>query len=123
MYGRSWLYWSEKKYPETIQALQTYAKLINSENFREFSDVLDSGYRSGGWPAALRKGIGVFEAPYWIGRMYGDLGDKDNTFKRLDIAFHEHRIWLMALRTQPEFDSLRSDPRWAELIRRIGLPQ
>ena len=55
--------------------------------------------------------------------MYGDLGDKDNAFKWLDIAFHEHSIWLMALRTQPELDSLHSDPRWAELIRRIGLPQ
>jgi eukaryotic-like serine/threonine-protein kinase len=133
MYGRSWLYWAEKKYPETIQALQTYAKLINSENFREFSGALDSGYRSGGWPAALRKGIGVFEAqyvakknaeaPYWIGKMYADLGDKDNAFKWLDTAFQDHSIWLMALRSQPEFDPLRSDPRWAELIRRIGLPQ
>ncbi|HEY4879168.1 MAG TPA: protein kinase [Candidatus Acidoferrales bacterium] len=133
MYGRSWVYWSQKKYPETIQALQSYAKSINSENFREFSDALDSGYRSGGWPAALHQGVRVFEAqylakknaeaPYWIGRMYGDLGDKDNAFKWLDIAFRERSIWLMALRTQPEFDSLRSDPRWAELVRRIGLPQ
>jgi hypothetical protein len=38
-------------------------------------------------------------------------------------AFSDHNIWLMALRTDAEFDSFRSDPRWADLIRRIGLPQ
>jgi hypothetical protein len=122
-----------KKYPETIQALQTYAKMINSPNMREYSDALDAGYRSGGWPEALRRGIAVYtaqyaakknaDAPYWIARMYSDLGDKDNAFRWLDVAYRDRSIWLMALRTDAEFDVLHSDPRWADLIRRIGLPQ
>jgi eukaryotic-like serine/threonine-protein kinase len=132
-YGRSWAYWGQKKYPEFIQATQAYAKMINSDHFRDLGAALDSGYRSGGWPAALRKGIEVdiaqhtatkdADAPYWIAKMYADLGDKDNAFKWLDVAFHDRNIWLMALRTDVAFDSLHSDPRWADLIRRIGLPQ
>jgi eukaryotic-like serine/threonine-protein kinase len=133
VYGTSWVYWGMKKYPETIQAMQTYAKMIGSDNFRNLSDALDAGYRSGGWPEALRRGIEVdtalyaakksTDAPYWIARMYADLGDKDNAFKWLDIAFRERNIWLMALRTDAEFDPLHSDPRWADLVQRIGLPQ
>jgi serine/threonine protein kinase/tetratricopeptide (TPR) repeat protein len=133
VYGSSWAYWGMKKYPETIQALQTYAKMINSPNMREYSDALDAGYRSGGWPEALRRGIAVYtaqyaakknaDAPYWIARMYSDLGDKDNAFRWLDVAYRDRSIWLMALRTDAEFDVLHSDPRWADLIRRIGLPQ
>ena len=133
VYGKSWIYWSQKRYPEAIQALQTYAKMIGSENFRALCEALDAGYRSGGWPEAFRRGIAVdtahyaakknTDAPYWIARMYADLGDKDNAFKWLDVAFHERNIWLMALRTDAEFDPLHSDPRWADLIHRIGLPQ
>jgi serine/threonine protein kinase/tetratricopeptide (TPR) repeat protein len=133
VYGASWAYWGMKKYPESIQALQAYAKMIGSGNFRDASAALDAGYRAGGLPEALRRVIPVYtaqyaakknpDAPYWIARAYADLSDKDNAFKWLDVAFNERNIWLMAVRTDAEFDTLHSDPRWADLIRRIGLPQ
>ncbi|MGA8034727.1 MAG: protein kinase [Candidatus Acidiferrales bacterium] len=133
VYGSSWAYWGMKKYPEAIQALQTYGKMINNENFIEYSDALDAGLRSGGWSEALRRGAAELiaqytakknaDAPYWIAKMYADLGDKENAFKWLDVAYHDRSIWLMALRTDAEFDVLQSDPRWADLVRRIGLPQ
>jgi serine/threonine protein kinase/tetratricopeptide (TPR) repeat protein len=131
-YGSSWVYWAMKKYPESIQAWQTYAKMIGSENLREAADALDAGYRAGGLPEALRRVISVYlaeyaagknpEVPYWTARAYAGLGDKDNAFKWLDVAFRERNIWLMALRSDAEFDVLHSDPRWSDLIRRIGLP-
>ena len=52
-----------------------------------------------------------------------DLGDKDHAFEWLNTAYQEHDVWLIALRTDPRFDSLRSDPRYAELVRKIGFPQ
>jgi len=83
-------------------------------------------------PEALRRVIPVYtaeyaakknpEVPYWLARAYVGLGDKDNAFKWLDVAFREHNIWLMGLRSDAEFDVLHSDPRWADLVRRIGLP-
>jgi serine/threonine protein kinase/tetratricopeptide (TPR) repeat protein len=131
-YGSSWAYWGMKKYRESIQAWQTYAKMTGSDNLREAADALDAGYRAGGLPEGLRRVIPVYtaeyvakknpEVPYWLARAYADLGDKDNAFKWLDVAFGERNIWLMGLRTDAEFDVLHSDPRWAELIRRIGLP-
>jgi hypothetical protein len=51
------------------------------------------------------------------------LGDKDNAFEWLSTAYQEHDVNLLALRTDPAFDSLRSDPRYADLVRKVGFPK
>jgi hypothetical protein len=51
------------------------------------------------------------------------LGDKDHAFEWLNTAYQECDIWLTSLPTEPWIDSLRSDPRYAELVRKIGFPQ
>jgi hypothetical protein len=51
------------------------------------------------------------------------LGDKDHAFEWLNTAYQEHDGSTMAVRTDFVFDSLHSDPRFAELVRKIGLPQ
>ena len=55
--------------------------------------------------------------------IYAGLGDKDKTFAWLDKAYEEHSFALSNLNVEPRFDPLRSDPRFADLLRRIGLPQ
>jgi hypothetical protein len=107
--------------------------LEGDKNAIEFADALDSGFRSGGWPAALRKGIEVslaqrkskteYVSPYGIAGLYAGLGDKDHAFEWLNTAFQEHDSSLTGIRTDFVMDPLRSDPRYADLIRRIGLPQ
>ena len=51
------------------------------------------------------------------------LGDKDRAFQWLDRCYEERSPWLGWLKTDPALDPLRSDPRFADLLRRIGLPQ
>lgn len=48
------------------------------------------------------------------------LGDKEETFKWLQIAFDERRSSNFALRTIPMYKGLHSDPRWAELMKKMG---
>ncbi len=55
--------------------------------------------------------------------IYGALGDKTQAFESLNKAFSERDFLLVLLNIEPMFDPLHSDPRFAELSRRVGLPQ
>ncbi len=51
------------------------------------------------------------------------LGDKDEAFASLERAYDERFNRLAYLRREPVWDALRPDPRFKELVRRIGLPE
>jgi TolB-like protein/DNA-binding winged helix-turn-helix (wHTH) protein/tetratricopeptide (TPR) repeat protein len=59
---------------------------------------------------------------YNIAEAYLGVGDKDRAFEWLEKAFAEHSPDLVGLKTEPRLDVLRSDPRFASLIARVGLP-
>ncbi|HLZ41560.1 MAG TPA: protein kinase [Candidatus Sulfotelmatobacter sp.] len=54
--------------------------------------------------------------------IHAGIEDKDNMFKWLAQAYEERSSWLFALRVEPIFKSYRSEPRFIELVKRIGLP-
>jgi tetratricopeptide (TPR) repeat protein len=57
-----------------------------------------------------------------IASIYAALSEKDQTFEWLEKAYAEHSDGLLHLKSWG-FDFLRSDPRYADLLRRVGLPQ
>jgi tetratricopeptide (TPR) repeat protein len=58
-----------------------------------------------------------------IALVYAGLGEKDQAFTWLEKAYEEHAFKMAWLKVEPQWDSLRSDPRFADLLRRVGLPQ
>ncbi len=54
--------------------------------------------------------------------VYAGLGEKDQAFAWLEKAYGERTSRLGYLKVEPLWDTLRSDPRFADLVRRIGLP-
>ena len=64
-----------------------------------------------------------YVSPYEIGLVYIGLGEKDMAFDWLQKAVADRSIRLVPLKAGEEMASLRSDPRYAELLSRIGLPQ
>jgi hypothetical protein len=59
--------------------------------------------------------------PLHFALLCAELGYKDRAFEWLDKAY-EAREWLLIVNTAPAFDSLRSDPRFTALLKKIGLP-
>jgi tetratricopeptide (TPR) repeat protein len=53
---------------------------------------------------------------------YAALGDNDEAFRLLFQRVENRHEWLYAIKTDPFFASLHSDPRWKELLRRMNLP-
>jgi tetratricopeptide (TPR) repeat protein len=60
--------------------------------------------------------------PASIAMIYGALGDKDQAFVWLEQADSTRDALLARLKVDSRFDSLRSDPRFAYFVRRVGLP-
>jgi len=64
-----------------------------------------------------------YVAPTNFAKVYIGLGDKDQAFAWLEKGYQEHDFWLTFLKGDPIFDSLRSDPRFQDLLRRVGPSQ
>jgi TolB-like protein len=60
-------------------------------------------------------------SPYLFAVVYVGLGDKEQVFAWLDKAYQDRSASLIWLKVEPQFDSLRDDPRYKDLLRRIGL--
>jgi TolB-like protein/Flp pilus assembly protein TadD len=64
-----------------------------------------------------------YVTPAAIANVYIGLGDKDQAFVWLEKAYQERSYYIAWLKVFPIVDPLRSDPRFADLVRRVGLPQ
>ena len=62
------------------------------------------------------------DAPYAIATIYAALGDKEQALFWLDKSFENHDPSLRRLKVDPQFDLLHSEPRFAEMLRRVGIP-
>ena len=60
-------------------------------------------------------------SPYQLAVVYVGLGEKDRAFESLEKAKVERSTLLTYLKMDPRFDSLRSDPRFQDLLRGMGL--
>jgi eukaryotic-like serine/threonine-protein kinase len=54
--------------------------------------------------------------------VYALIGDRNKAFESLEQAFSDDDSELLAVIRFPGFDSLHSDPRWADLLKKLGLP-
>ncbi len=60
--------------------------------------------------------------PFAVAWLAAALGDKDRAFEALEQLYRERSQFAVFLKVEPNFDPLRSDPRYAELLRRIKFP-
>jgi len=124
-------YWGKRQYPRVLEEWKAFGELSGDRHESDFASAAEQGFRSAGWKGALTKGIAMrqvqrqkgYSSAYNIATLYADLGDKDQAFRWLNTAYEERDLYLPYLRTDFVLDPLRSDPQFAELVRKVGLPQ
>ena len=63
-----------------------------------------------------------YVSPFDIATIYAGLGYRTKTFEYLEEAYQERVPYMVYLAVDPHFDPYRTDPRFRDLVRRIGLP-
>ena len=112
------------------EALDMWRASLATRGDSEALEALERGYAEGGYSAALAEvaetlveRTQVSYVPAWdIGTLFTRAGKLDEALYWLERAFDEHNSNMPYLSVDPIFDYLRSDPRFQELISRMGLP-
>jgi serine/threonine protein kinase/tetratricopeptide (TPR) repeat protein len=65
---------------------------------------------------------GRYASGYAIAVVHAGLGDRERVFSYLNAAYRERSHWLVWLKRDPRWDDFRSDPRFQNMVHKIGLP-
>ncbi len=65
---------------------------------------------------------GKYASSYGVAVVHAGLRDVEQTLHSLDEAFNERSHWLVWLKRDPRWDGVRQEPRFKDLVRRVGLP-
>jgi TolB-like protein/Tfp pilus assembly protein PilF len=124
------------KYKEAIQEFQKSQLLSGvdpGEAAKEAASRLDAfekGGEQGYWQHLLQEMLQAEKRGQppplatAVASLYAATGDKENAFHWLDRGYEEREGQAITLlKVEPSFDSLRSDPRYAKMLRKLGLPE
>jgi serine/threonine-protein kinase len=120
-----WAYELKGRYEEALQEYREYCEIMGYHDFYgmgtiyvkmgkvdEARKILESRL------AASEKG---YVRPYEIAFLYLSLGDKDKAFEWLEKAYDAGDGTILDLMVDPDYDSIRSDPRYLALLRKMNL--
>jgi len=114
--------------------LENWKKSASANNDKEDLAIAEETarvYAKTGAHAALQRELELelalskrrYVDPAWIAFIYADLGDKDEAFAWLDKAYSEKSDLVGYIKTIGDLDFLHSDPRYAALLKKMGLPE
>ena len=121
-----WVYEQKSKFPEALAAFKkaiialdipmSHAALAHcyavSGNRRQAEEILRN---------LEEKSKKEYVSPYDLAMVYEGLGDRGKVFELLEKAYAIRAGYLVHIKWEPRFAGLRSDPRFQDLVRRIGL--
>jgi len=117
------------KYDEAIREYQTVVNL-HGGNMAQ-APALACVYAEAGRKTEARQVLAEilkaakqkYVSPHSMAMIYATLGDSDQAFAWLAKDIQAHDDNLVFLRVEERFQSLRSDPRFADLVKQVGIPQ
>jgi tetratricopeptide (TPR) repeat protein len=120
-------YTQKKSYPQAIDAFRR--GLVLNENDTETAAVLAHTYAVSGEPEEAEKILAqlkdvsreIYVSPYSIARVYTGLGNNEEALDWLEETYRQRHGILTYLKVEPVFDPLRDEPRFKELLDKMGL--
>jgi len=127
--GRVLIFLNE--YDKAIKILESHLEKLNRRPPRDLGNLAIAYYKtdqnsksndlleelkrmsqesSGGSPA------------FYIAMLYAQMGEIELAFQWLDKAYQEHEVEMYWLKVEPPFEPLRNDPRWQEMLDKVGFP-
>jgi tetratricopeptide (TPR) repeat protein len=117
----SWTYDKKGMVPESIE-MDLKDEAVNGTS-KEILSNLRTTFERSGQKAYLRKKLETARDTYTLAQVNARLGNRDEAFRLLEKAYDQRSGWIDKLKVDPELESLHSDPRFQDLLRRIGLAQ
>jgi adenylate cyclase len=122
-----WTYWQNGMPDEAIEHFLE-AKRLSGETDETVS-ALRKAYEASGAQGYWQKELELaqsqekqtYVSPFSLALICIALGDKDEAFRWLEIAYEEHAYDIVMLKVDPVYDPLRSDPRFTVLLKKMGL--
>jgi serine/threonine-protein kinase len=123
----SYAYLGKGQYQQAIEESKKAWELSNKQTV--WAVLLARAYALGGEQAEARKILAqllarsrqTYVPPYFIAAVYAALGDKERALQWLDKAYTEHDLYVTWIKVDPAVDPLRSDARFRQLTKRMGL--
>ena len=124
--GLALTYEQKKMYTEAAAEWQAMAQLYGDP---AGASLLGGAYKSSGYQGVLQALLdGSLKVPVQsvdsgqIARVYARMGKKNEALTWLEKAYAERSGGMVRLRSDPEFDSMRSDPGFVAIVRRMNFP-
>lgn len=121
----SWLGYVYERMGNYEKAMEQWEKLAKLYGNDRYATEMMQTFATSGYRGFLEKDAAHYEAQHdysSVANDYALLGDKDAAFAALSKAF-SIRTAVLFIKIDPAYDNLRSDPRFTDLLHRIGLPE
>ena len=60
---------------------------------------------------------------YCLATIYAKMDEIDEAFEWLEKAYKDHEVGMYSLKEAPHFEPLHNDPRWQEMLDKVGFPE
>jgi tetratricopeptide (TPR) repeat protein len=126
--NKAWVHRARKEYAQEVQETDQQLRL---QGRVRYADLLARAYASGGYRAWLEAQLVELKqqsekrrvSPFEFAEAYAALRDADKTMHYLELGYQERTADMVRIQVNPAYDDLHLDPRYRDLVRRVGLPQ
>ncbi len=121
-------YEAKGMHDEAVKEWEIATRMLGYE---DMANAMHRGFKAGGYRGALKEFVRRMEMARaqgenipsnMLAQVYTYLSDRDHAFAWLEKAYEERDTALQGLKVDPTWDNIRLDPRFQDLVRRVGLP-